>query len=90
VDGIYAPSDQPQGLRRGSVFLGVSVPVEPSVKRTVAFVDGQNLFYAAKKAFGHRFPTTENRRGINGTEWIHIDRATYDACLDPNDYRPKP
>lgn len=34
-------------------------------------------------------PTAENRRGINGTEWITIDRATYDACLDPNDYRPK-
>jgi NYN domain len=34
-------------------------------------------------------PTAENRRGINGTEWIRIDRATYDQCLDPNDYRPK-
>jgi uncharacterized LabA/DUF88 family protein len=34
-------------------------------------------------------PTTENRRGINGTEWITIDRTTYDACLDPHDYRPK-
>lgn len=34
-------------------------------------------------------PTAENRRGINGTEWIKIDRATYDQCLDPNDYRPK-
>jgi len=34
-------------------------------------------------------PTSENRRGINATEWIKIDRATYDACLDPNDYRPK-
>ena len=34
-------------------------------------------------------PTAENRRGINATEWIRIDRATYDACLDPNDYRPK-
>jgi hypothetical protein len=22
-------------------------------------------------------PTTENRRGINGTEWIPIDRAAY-------------
>ena len=28
-------------------------------------------------------------RGINGTDWIRIDRATYDACIDPNDYRPK-
>ncbi|MBI2982021.1 MAG: NYN domain-containing protein [Deltaproteobacteria bacterium] len=34
-------------------------------------------------------PTALNRRGINNTEWIRIDRATYDACLDPNDYRPK-
>jgi hypothetical protein len=29
-------------------------------------------------------------RGINGTDWIKIDRATYDACLDARDYRPKP
>jgi uncharacterized LabA/DUF88 family protein len=34
-------------------------------------------------------PTYSNRRGINGTNWIKIDRATYDQCLDPNDYRPK-
>ncbi|MBI1941658.1 MAG: NYN domain-containing protein [Acidobacteria bacterium] len=34
-------------------------------------------------------PTAENRRGINGTDWVTIDRATYDACLDRNDYRPK-
>ncbi len=35
-------------------------------------------------------PTTRNRRGIEKTDWIRIDRATYDACLDPRDYRPKP
>lgn len=28
-------------------------------------------------------------RGINKTDWIPIPRATYDACLDPRDYRPK-
>jgi len=32
---------------------------------------------------------TQNRKGINCTDWIRIDRATYDACLDPRDYRPK-
>jgi uncharacterized LabA/DUF88 family protein len=32
-------------------------------------------------------PTSRNRRGINGTDWIRIDRATYDACVDPRDYR---
>jgi uncharacterized LabA/DUF88 family protein len=35
-------------------------------------------------------PTTRNRRGIDKTDWIRIDRATYDACLDRRDYRPKP
>jgi hypothetical protein len=35
-------------------------------------------------------PAYRNRRGINKTDWIPIDRATYDACLDPRDYRPKP
>lgn len=34
-------------------------------------------------------PVPTNRRGINGTDWIKIDRATYDACLDKRDYRPK-
>lgn len=32
------------------------MPTEPPVKRAVAFIDGQNLFYAAKDAFGHRYP----------------------------------
>ncbi len=34
-------------------------------------------------------PTVHKTRGINGTDWIRIDRVTYDACIDPNDYRPK-
>lgn len=31
-------------------------------------------------------PVASNRRGINRTDWIPIDRATYDACIDPNRY----
>jgi uncharacterized LabA/DUF88 family protein len=34
-------------------------------------------------------PTSRNRRGIDKTDWIRIDRAMYDACLDRRDYRPK-
>lgn len=34
-------------------------------------------------------PTTTNKRGIPNSDWIRIDRATYDACLDPRDYRSK-
>jgi hypothetical protein len=32
------------------------VPSEPAVKRVVSFFDGQNLFYAAKEAFGYPYP----------------------------------
>jgi uncharacterized LabA/DUF88 family protein len=32
-------------------------------------------------------PTTPKVRGINATDWIRIDRALYDSCIDPTDYR---
>jgi uncharacterized LabA/DUF88 family protein len=35
-------------------------------------------------------PASPKTRGINGTDWIKIDRTIYQACIDPNDYRPKP
>ncbi len=31
-------------------------PVEPKKKKAVVFIDGQNLFYAAKEAFGCYYP----------------------------------
>ncbi len=32
-------------------------------------------------------PTSRNRRGIDRTDWIRIERAAYDGCLDRRDYR---
>lgn len=34
-------------------------------------------------------PANRSVRGIDRTDWIKIDRPTYDACLDGRDYRPK-
>ncbi|MGH6993407.1 MAG: NYN domain-containing protein [Caulobacteraceae bacterium] len=34
-------------------------------------------------------PAVKGVRGIDKTDWIIIDRATYDACVDKRDYRPK-
>lgn len=34
-------------------------------------------------------PTYNNTRGINRTDWIRLNRADYDACIDPRDYRPR-
>jgi hypothetical protein len=31
-------------------------PAEPAIKRAVAFIDGQNLYYGAEGAFGYTYP----------------------------------
>ncbi len=33
--------------------------------------------------------TSANNRGVDRTDWIALDRSTYDACIDPADYRPR-
>jgi hypothetical protein len=33
--------------------------------------------------------TARTTRGIDQTDWITIERSTYDSCLDRRDYRPK-
>jgi hypothetical protein len=71
------------------------MPAEPPVKRAVAFVDGQNLFQAARSAFGHNNPNYDIGALVNsicaGRGWQlnqvrRIDRATYDGCIDARDY----
>ena len=88
----------------------------------IAFVDGQNLFHAARRVFGRQIPDydvlamsrrvcemqgwieivsafpsdgdsesdgdAESIRGVNNTDWVRIDRDTYDLCLDPRDHFP--
>jgi hypothetical protein len=48
----------------------------------------QNRWIKIASAFPFS-PTTKNKRGIPNSDWTRIDRATYDCCLDPRDYRPK-
>lgn len=47
----------------------------------------QNSWIKIASAFPNS-PTSNNTRGVNGTDWILIDKAMYDACIDPLDYRP--
>jgi len=71
------------------------MPAELAVNRTIPFFDEaraisiqQNRWIKLACAFPIS-PTYPNTRGVNKTEWVRIDRAVYDACLDPNDYRHK-
>lgn len=54
------PSRRSQEHGRGYQFPMLpttpTTPAEPSVKRAVVFIDGQNLFNAAKTAFGYSHP----------------------------------
>ncbi len=47
----------------------------------------QNRWIKVASAFP--FNPAKRTIGINKTDWIKIDKATYDACIDPKDYRSK-
>lgn len=34
-------------------------------------------------------PVVKHWRGVNKTDWIRLEKPTYDACIDSRDYRPK-
>ena len=48
------------------------MPVEPPVKRAIAFFDGQNLFHAVRAAFGYTSPIDQVRfyTGVPGPGFI--------------------
>jgi uncharacterized LabA/DUF88 family protein len=54
-----------------------------------AIAADQNRWIRIASAYPYS-PAVKGFRGINNTQWIKIDRAAYDACIDRRDYRPKP
>ena len=50
----------PKGLEWG-YLLGLVMAIEPSDKRAIAFIDGQNLYHAARTAFGYSHPNYDVR-----------------------------
>ncbi len=60
----------------------------PAVRAAKQIARGQDRLLVFESAFPV-VPGSFSRRGVPGTDWVHIDKATYDSCLDPTDYRPK-
>ena len=54
--GIYSPSDTPVTASAGVFLVHGVANVEPVTNRVIGFVDGKNLFYAAKQAFAYSYP----------------------------------
>lgn len=50
------------------------MPEEPQVKRAYASIDGQNLFYAVKKAFGYAYP---NYDPLALSQWLCHSRGWF-------------
>lgn len=57
----------------------------PAVRlaKKIARTQGRQLAFASAFPYHPGMP----QRGVPGTTWIHIDKALYDRCHDPTDYR---
>ena len=62
--------------------LGPAVRLAKAIARS----QGRKLVFESAFPVG---PGSSSTRGVPGTVWIPIDKATYDACRDPRDYRPR-
>ena len=58
----------------------------PAVRlaKEIAARQGRKLVFESAFPHGGR---SHSRRGVPGTVWVPIDKATYDSCHDPTDYR---
>jgi len=76
--------------RRYDVAIIVSQDSDfgPAVKLAKDIAGSQNRQIAVESAFPVN-PAARPHHGIPGTTWIHIDQATYDACFDHRNYRPR-
>ena len=63
--------------------------VEPTVKRVIAFFDGQSLFHAAKSAFGYSHPNYDPKRLAEeicrSKGWLLVETRFYTGMPEPTD-----
>jgi len=69
-----------------AVIVSQDRDFEPAIKlaKEIAKDQHRQLVFESHFIVG---PGSHSDRGIPGTYWKPIDKVTYDACLDPQDYR---
>ena len=85
LDLVTAAYDQKFDV---AIIVSQDSDFAPAVEAAKKIAENQGRFLMFESAFPVG-PGSSWRRGISGTKWVHIDKATYDACLDPRDYRRK-
>ena len=76
--------------RTGLFVLRGAVPaLEPSIKRTITFLDGQNLFHSVRESFGYTFPNYDvlalSKAICHGAGWNLVQARFYTGIPDPTD-----
>jgi len=71
------------------MYGGSGMLSEPSGKRAVAFVDGQNLYHAARQAFGYTYPNYDVHALASAIcqshTWTLAETRFYTGVPDPAD-----
>jgi len=66
-----------------AIILSQDRDFEPAIHLAKEIAKDQNR----QLVFESHFIVGDSDRGIPGTSWKPIDKTTYDACYDPQDYR---
>jgi hypothetical protein len=69
-----------------AIIISQDADFGPAVKlaKEIAKAQGRYLYFESAFAAGGN---ATYDRGVPGTFWVAIDKAMYDTCLDPTDYR---
>lgn len=62
----------------------------PAVALAKRIAKAQRRFLVFESVFPFQVGKGLSPRGVPGCNWVHIDKALYDACQDPTDYRMLP
>ena len=70
-----------------AIIVSQDADFAPAVRRAKEVARNQNRFLT----FQSSFPLVPGRQlsGIGGTAFVPIDKALYDACLEPDRYQPR-
>ena len=85
IDLIQATNEQRYEV---AIIVSKDSDLGPTVEsaKTIAKSQGRQLVF--ESAFPVAQNTPKKRRGVPGTQWVHIGQAAYDACRDWREYRP--
>ncbi len=61
---------------------------KPAISMAKEIATDQGRALSFESAFPYEPGRSKSPRGTPGAIWVHIDKALYDSCHDPTDYRP--